>query len=98
MRTVGKLTPEYFIKDNTKTEKSKRKIISVESRQSSTDALPAAKIRETPRAIFPRHIFADSVPDSSPPAKTGITREQKIPLVLNRQATTLKEEFDPFKL
>ena len=93
MRTVGKLTPEYFIKDK-KTEKSKRKIISVESRQSSTDALPAAKIRETPRAIFPRHIFADS----SPANRTGIIREQKIPLVVNRQAPTLEEEFDPFKL
>ena len=31
--------------------------------------------------------------------KTGITREKKFPLVLNKEATnTVEEEFDPFKL
>ena len=117
MRTVGKLTPEYVIKpDKTEKkreiqtektspgkilEKTKRKI-AIETRQSSTHALPAAKIREPPRAIFPRHIFAASVTDYSPSTKTGITREKsakKFPLVLSKEATnTVEEEFDPFKL
>ena len=110
MRTVGKLTPEYVVKQPDKTtekrreiqtEKTKRKI-SVETRQSSTHAVPVAKIREAPgpRAIFPRHIFAASVTEYSP-IKTGITREKKFPLVLNKEATsknTVEDEFDPFKL
>ena len=109
MRTVGKLTPEYVIKpDKTEkkrenqTEKQTKRKISIETRQSSTHALPAAKIREPPRAIFPRHIFAASVTDYSPSTKTGITREKsakKFPLVLSKEATnTVEEEFDPFKL